>query len=26
MDTTSQIMWVAPRPYGPHKFTEYRLP
>jgi isopenicillin-N N-acyltransferase-like protein len=26
MDTTAQIMWVAPRPYGPHKFTEYRLP
>jgi isopenicillin-N N-acyltransferase-like protein len=26
MDTNSQIMWVAPRPYGPHKFTEYRLP
>jgi hypothetical protein len=24
--TTAQIMWVAPRPYGPHKFTEYRLP
>jgi hypothetical protein len=26
MDTTAQIMWVAPRPYGLHKFTEYRLP
>lgn len=26
MDTTAQIMWVAPRPYGPHKFAEYRLP
>jgi isopenicillin-N N-acyltransferase like protein len=26
MDTTAQIMWVSPRPYGPHKFTEYRLP
>jgi isopenicillin-N N-acyltransferase-like protein len=26
MDTTAQIMWAAPRPYGPHKFTEYRLP
>jgi hypothetical protein len=26
MDTTAQIMWVAPRPYGIHKFTEYRLP
>lgn len=26
MDTTERIMWVAPRPYGPHKFTEYRLP
>jgi isopenicillin-N N-acyltransferase like protein len=26
MDTTAQIMWVAPRPFGPHKFTEYRLP
>jgi len=26
MDTTAQTMWVAPRPYGPHKFTEYRLP
>ena len=26
MDTTAQIMWVAPRPYGFHKFTEYRLP
>jgi hypothetical protein len=26
MDTTAKIMWVAPRPYGPHRFTEYRLP
>ena len=26
MDTTAQVMWVSPRPYGPHKFTEYRLP
>jgi isopenicillin-N N-acyltransferase-like protein len=26
MDTTAQTMWVAPRPYGPHRFTEYRLP
>jgi isopenicillin-N N-acyltransferase-like protein len=26
IDTTAQIMWVAPRPYGPHRFTEYRLP
>ncbi|HVW67429.1 MAG TPA: C45 family peptidase [Steroidobacteraceae bacterium] len=26
MDTTERIMWVAPRPYGPHRFTEYRLP
>ena len=26
MDTTAQTMWVSPRPYGPHKFTEYRLP
>jgi isopenicillin-N N-acyltransferase-like protein len=26
MDTTAQIMWISPRPYGPHKFTEYRLP
>lgn len=25
MDTTARTMWVAPRPYGPHRFTEYRL-
>jgi isopenicillin-N N-acyltransferase-like protein len=25
MNTTTQTMWVAPRPYGPHRFTEYRL-
>jgi isopenicillin-N N-acyltransferase-like protein len=26
MDTTAKVMWAAPRPYGPHRFTEYRLP
>jgi isopenicillin-N N-acyltransferase-like protein len=25
MDTTLRKMWVAPRPYGPHRFTEYSL-
>jgi isopenicillin-N N-acyltransferase-like protein len=25
MDTTLRKMWVAPRPYGPHRFTEYTL-
>lgn len=25
MDTTDRVMWVAPRPYGPYTFTEYRL-
>lgn len=25
MDTTERCMWIAPRPYGPHEFTEYRL-
>lgn len=25
MDTTEQRMWIAPRPYGPHRFTEYHL-
>lgn len=25
MDTTAGILWVAPRPYGPYRFTEYRL-
>jgi isopenicillin-N N-acyltransferase-like protein len=25
MDTTLRKMWVAPRPYGPHRFTEYAL-
>jgi isopenicillin-N N-acyltransferase-like protein len=25
MDTTDGTMWVAPRPYGPYTFTEYRL-
>ncbi|HKZ74169.1 MAG TPA: C45 family peptidase [Steroidobacteraceae bacterium] len=25
MDTTARRMWIAPRPYGPHEFTEYRL-
>lgn len=25
MDTTAQKMWIAPRPYGPHHYTEYRL-
>jgi isopenicillin-N N-acyltransferase-like protein len=25
MDTTQRRMWIAPRPYGPHEFTEYRL-
>jgi isopenicillin-N N-acyltransferase-like protein len=25
MDTTERRMWIAPRPYGPHTFTEYRL-
>ena len=25
MDTTAQKMWIAPRPYGPHRYTEYSL-
>lgn len=25
MDTTDQKMWIAPRPYGPHRYTEYGL-
>lgn len=25
MDTTLRKMWVAPRPYGPHRYTEYTL-
>jgi isopenicillin-N N-acyltransferase-like protein len=25
MDTTAQKMWIAPRPYGPHRYTEYAL-
>lgn len=25
MDTADGTMWIAPRPYGPHSFTEYRL-
>lgn len=25
MDTTARRMWIAPRPYGPHEFTEYGL-
>jgi isopenicillin-N N-acyltransferase like protein len=25
MDTTAQRMWVAPRPYGPHRYVEYGL-
>jgi isopenicillin-N N-acyltransferase-like protein len=25
MDTTLRKMWVAPRPYGPHRYTEYSL-
>jgi isopenicillin-N N-acyltransferase like protein len=25
MDTAAGKMWVAPRPYGPHRFTEYSL-
>jgi isopenicillin-N N-acyltransferase-like protein len=25
MDTTELRMWIAPPPYGPHEFTEYRL-
>lgn len=25
MDTTAQKMWIAPRPYGPHHYTEYSL-
>lgn len=25
MDTTERRMWIAPRPYGPHEFTEYGL-
>lgn len=25
MDVTAQRMWIAPRPYGPHRYTEYRL-
>jgi isopenicillin-N N-acyltransferase-like protein len=25
MDTTELRMWIAPRPYGPHEYTEYRL-
>lgn len=25
MDTMEQRMWIAPRPYGPHEFTEYSL-
>jgi isopenicillin-N N-acyltransferase-like protein len=25
MDTTQRKMWVAPRPYGPHRYTEYSL-
>ena len=25
MDVTAQKMWIAPRPYGPHRYTEYRL-
>lgn len=25
MDTTAGMLWVAPRPYGPYEFTEYRL-
>ncbi len=25
MDASAGRMWVAPRPYGPHEFTEYRL-
>jgi isopenicillin-N N-acyltransferase like protein len=25
MDTSARRMWIAPRPYGPHEFTEYRL-
>ena len=25
MDTTDQKMWIAPRPYGPHCYTEYSL-
>lgn len=25
MDTTLRKMWVAPRPYGPHRFTQYSL-
>jgi isopenicillin-N N-acyltransferase like protein len=25
MDTTDKRMWIAPRPYGVHEFTEYRL-
>jgi isopenicillin-N N-acyltransferase-like protein len=25
MDTSEGQMWVAPRPYGSHEFTEYRL-
>lgn len=25
MDVTARRMWVAPRPYLPHTFTEYRL-
>ena len=25
MDTSARRMWIAPRPYGPHEFSEYRL-
>jgi len=25
MDTTAGRMWIAPRPYGPHRYTEYGL-
>jgi isopenicillin-N N-acyltransferase-like protein len=25
MDTTAQKMWIAPRPFGPHRYTEYTL-
>lgn len=25
MDTTAGRMWIAPRPYGPHRYTEYSL-